>query len=87
MGFSMIERGDTRTYSYGRLEVVADRTQVFPDDPGAGTPLVVTNCETGESATVFCALGTGEIEYSALRDSEVDFLCEVEEDTEDFLHG
>ena len=38
-----------------------DRSQVFPDDPGAGTPAIVTD-RTGEySSTFWCALDTGEL--------------------------
>lgn len=37
-----------------------DRREIFPDDPGAGTPAMVYG-PFGKSATFFCALDTGEV--------------------------
>jgi len=43
----------------GGLRVVLDRTRVVPDDPGADTPAMVYLF--GASATLWCAMGEGEL--------------------------
>lgn len=48
----------------GGLVLVLDSSQVFPDDPGNGTPAMVylkrNGCEIA-SSTYNCALGEGEL--------------------------
>lgn len=41
------------------LELVLDRTQIFPADPGRGTPAIV-RCGP-YSSTYWCAVGAGEL--------------------------
>jgi hypothetical protein len=43
----------------GGLTLTLDVTQVFPDDPGNGTPAIVEL--DGCTATYDCAMGTGEL--------------------------
>ena len=47
------------------MELVLDSTQVFPDDPGAGTPAMVYLRRAGRevgSATYWCAIGEAELD-------------------------
>lgn len=41
--------------------LVLDSAEVFPDDPGAGTPALVY-CPRGRASTYFCAIDTGEVD-------------------------
>ena len=43
-----------------RFTLVMDPTEIFPDDPGNGTPLMVYG-PRGASGTFDCALNTGEL--------------------------
>ncbi len=76
---------------YG-LQVILDKTQVFPDDPGQGTPAMVYN-ERGASATLTCAMNEGELDNSKtgymnqLTEKQVDWLWEILQDVELFLYG
>lgn len=49
-----------KVYLCGRWKLEADREQVFPDDPGNGTPLLVI-APNGETGTLQCCLGEGEV--------------------------
>ena len=40
------------------VKLELDPTEIFPDDPGAGTPAIVVY--RGDTATYWCAIGTGE---------------------------
>ena len=68
----------------GGLQLVLDSSQVFPDDPGNGTPVIVEKL-TGRnkvvaSSTYNCALGEGVLEghYGGhdytLTDEQIDWL-------------
>lgn len=45
-----------------KLRIELDKTQVFPDDPGAGTPAMVYLGDY--SATYWCAVGEGCLDGS-----------------------
>jgi len=45
---------------YGNWKLECDPTQAFKDDPGAGTPLIVT-APNGQTGTIYCALGEGVV--------------------------
>jgi hypothetical protein len=74
---------------YG-LRVMLDKTQVFKEDPGRGTPAMVYN-KAGASATYTCACNEGELENSRtgnmnyLNDKQLKWLAEIETDIDKFL--
>lgn len=49
-----------KVYLCGQWRLEADRAQVFPDNPGEGTPLLVI-APNGETGTLSCCLGEGEV--------------------------
>lgn len=51
-----------------RYRLVLDPSQIFPDDPGAGTPALIEG-PGGVSGTFHCAYGTGEVEGVQLPDA------------------
>lgn len=77
-------------YGFG-LKIVLDRSQVFPDDPGQGTPAMVYSA-SGASATLWCAMSEGELVYSKtgniriLNDKQVEFLNSIQKKAEAFLY-
>jgi hypothetical protein len=68
-----------------RLEL--DHTQIFPDDPGNGTPALVIKGEY--TATFHCALNEGELDCGGyqLDDREMRWLEEQEILVDAFLTG
>jgi len=60
------------------LRLVLDSAEIFPDDPGQGTPAMVYL--RGESATYWCALNEGEVDRQATNASQQAWL-EAQEDT------
>jgi hypothetical protein len=74
----------------GNLTVTLDRAQVFPDDPGEGTPIMVE--WTGKAgATYNCAVnegilsGYGNNEDKELTDKQLEWLDSLENKIEEFL--
>ena len=61
---------------HGHLKVIVDSNEVFPKDPGMGTPVMVeAHTEEGlATATIGCALGEGEVEFYKLTDEEIEWL-------------
>ncbi len=49
---------DSRKLHGWRLEM--DPTEVYPNDPGMGTPLLVI-APNGETSTLYCSLGEGVV--------------------------
>jgi hypothetical protein len=77
------------------LSVVADKSKVFPDDPGRGTPAMVyiTN-DDGEithSATLTCAMNEGELigggDVFEISDRAAKWLDAIEPEVDAFLYG
>jgi hypothetical protein len=74
----------------GGLRVALDRSQVFPDDPGQGTPAMVYLF--GYSSTFWAASGEGELLHSGdhpprkLTPEQCRWLDEIEEDVTQFLY-
>ncbi len=67
----------------GGLRVELDRSQVFPDDPGNGTPAM---CYLGrDSATYWCARDVGEIDYQQLTDAQCKWLHDIDDEINEFL--
>lgn len=82
---------DTRkVISKGNLSVILDRKQVFPDDPGQGTPAIV---ECGMyHATYWCAIGEGELfsdreGTKKLTQRQRDWLDSLSQEIDEFLYG
>ncbi len=70
-----------------RLQLVLDSSQIFPDDPGNGTPAMVYRMGRGvsiaESATFWCAQGEDALSDDSgidqpLRPEESKWLASVE---------
>lgn len=70
----------------GGLRLVLDTTQVFPDDPGAGTPAMVYLSKPHASATFWCAVDTGECDDVRLSDTQCRWLQEQYDEVNDFLY-
>ena len=58
------------------LSVRFDSTEIFPDDPGKGTPVLV--CLGRETATFCCALNEGEVDGIRLSPAQISFLETLE---------
>jgi len=65
------------------LRVDFDATEIFPEDPGAGTPVMVWTC--GNSATYNCARHEGEVDTVRLTQQQIDWLWSIEEDVWDWM--
>jgi hypothetical protein len=76
---------DKQTIVRGRIRVELDRDEVYPDDPGRGTPALVhigKNC-----GTYWCVRDTGELmDGPALTAAECKWLWDIEDDVEGFLY-
>lgn len=85
--------GTTKIWRLGKLYVVADKKEVFSEDPGRGAPIMVYNTDgmgyITQSATIACALGEGEMsmdsEPYAFDNKEISFLETAQEFADDFL--
>jgi len=73
------------------MQLVLDTEEVFPDDPGMGTPALVH--WRGATATYWCAMGTGELDsyrdgIIQITDAQMDWLCSerVENEVHQFLY-
>lgn len=74
----------------GALVVQLDRSQVFPDEPGQGTPAMVRRFQY--SATYWCAQNEGVLTDSdgsewRLVDSDVQWLEDIDREVTEFLYG
>lgn len=83
----------TTLVGVGGVRLVLDPTQIFPADPGQGTPAMVYY--KGGSATYWCATGEGEVDahdrYIELPPAVRDWLDEqnavVEQMYKDYPNG
>lgn len=79
-----------KTLSKFGLNVVLDKSEVFKDDPGNGTPAMVYNM-SGASATYNCAVNEGELEnnytgnMNQLSEKQIEWLIEIESEINNFL--
>lgn len=69
----------TKEWRRGAWRVVADRRQVFDNDPGQGT--------RNSSATMNCALDTGECDSVSIPDGVYEWLEDVDEQAYRFVFG
>lgn len=69
----------------GGLLVSLDRSQVFPKDPGMGTPAMVYLPFGKGSATYYCAADTGEVEDEPLTPRQGQWLNDIADEVYAFL--
>ena len=79
-----------KSYRYGRLCLDLDKSQVFEDDPGNGTPAMVVH-ENEACATYWCAVNEGYLmgddgEYR-LTDNQIRWLESLEAKLQEFLYA
>jgi hypothetical protein len=65
------------------LRVEFDASEIFPEDPGQGTPVMVYTC--GNSATYNCARHEGEVDTVRLTQQQIDWLWSIESDVWDWM--
>ena len=65
-----------------------DPSQVFPEDPGMGTPLLV-HAPNGETGTIFCALGEGVVsgDDQEIPSAVYKWLERVQAEAEAYVYG
>lgn len=66
--------------------VELDKDQVFPDNPGEGTPAMLYS-PFGKSATYACATDTGECDGTEIPAGVLTRLVELEDEINAFLYG
>jgi hypothetical protein len=84
-----------RQSAHSNLVVELDKSQVFPDDPGAGTPAMVylDTSKGRHSATYWCAIGEGEVENNhtgemkQLTEKQLEWLEVLNSEIDNFLFG
>jgi len=62
------------------LKITLDANEIYPDDPGMGTPIMVEDLKTGGTATFWCAVGEHETDEGQLEQDQVDWLDEIYDD-------
>src|SRR3990167_6895428 len=63
----------------GGLMIVLDASQIFPDDPGNGTPALVVRPFGKGTSTFWCANDTGEIDGEEMTGAQKVWLDSCEE--------
>ena len=78
----------TKEFKHGNLKVELDRNEVYPDDPGAGAPAIVSVANGKFSATYWCAINEGELELDGyqLSDKQLVWLYSLENEINEFLY-
>lgn len=66
------------------LRVKLDKTQIYPQDPGMGTPVLVISRD-GNAATLNCALGERELMGEGLSDDQMSWLEEIAPECDEWL--
>jgi len=67
------------------LRLILDSSEIFPNDPGQGTPAIV-ELTNGDTATYNCAVGEGETnDGTPLTLEQVEWLNSKEDAVEKFL--
>ena len=65
------------------LRVEFDASEIFSEDPGQGTPVMVWI--DGESGSYSCVLEVGEVDSIRLAQYQIDWLWSIEQDVWDWL--
>lgn len=69
----------------GGIKLILDQSEVFPDDPGNGTPAIVQLRD--KTSTFWCAQGTGVIDdYYRMNAEQSRWLDEQEDELMAFLY-
>lgn len=76
----------TKSWKYKGWTVVADKSEVYPDDPGNGTPLMV-HAFGNYHGTFNCAIMEGEVDGYQIPDDVYQWLESIEEEAEAFVYG
>ena len=65
-----------------------DRNEIFPDDPGNGTPALVVYGPTGQSASYNCACDQGEVSCGEreIPANVLSWIQRQEDEVNDFLY-
>lgn len=75
----------------GGIRLELDRSQVYPDDPGQGTPAMVYSASGLNSSTFWCAMAEGTLDsdrgFTFLSEQQIDWLNEQEQTVDDFLYN
>lgn len=66
------------------LKIVLDKGQIFPDDPGMGTPAMVYRGK--DTATFWCASDTGEVDMIPIPENEWDWLVSQYDTVNEYLY-
>ena len=77
----------TKEFNYRNLKVELDRNEVYPDDPGAGAPAIVSVNNGEFVSTYWLAINEGELELDGyqLSDKQHDWLLSLESEINLFL--
>lgn len=67
------------------IKLELDQTEVYPDDPGQGTPALVI-LKTGQTATFWCADEQGEVDGIPLSNQQKEWLHGKEELVNQLIH-
>jgi hypothetical protein len=76
----------------GNLIIELDSSEIFPNDPGMGTPAMVyknKGKKNEDSGTFYCAIGEGELSNNGtkLMDNEFNWLCSQDDKVEEFINS
>lgn len=69
----------------GNLLLVLDASEIYPDDPGAGTPALVILPFGRGTATYWCAAAEGEVDGHLLTERQNRWLESVENAVDQWL--
>lgn len=85
-----------KVWEYRGLRLVCDRNEVYPDDPGNGTPAIVQykSQKLKASSTYWCATGEGCLEITSprnlgsfkLSDNQLAWLDSLDSELTEFLY-
>lgn len=69
------------------IQIQLDQSEVFPNDPGKGTPALVILHKGRDTytATYWCAVSEGEVDGYSLPQNQLNWLNEQEDEIEKFL--
>lgn len=70
------------------LVLALDADQIFPNDPGQGTPAILIlgrNSGVSASGTFNCAIGEGEVEGVQLDSDQMRWVLELENEVDGWL--
>ena len=71
--YGMLRRKETLR-GPGGLLIKLDASEIFPDDPGNGTPAMVCKPFGGATSTFWCACDTGEIDGEEMTNAQKTWL-------------